>query len=298
VKKISFGNKEYVKASDIAKKFRYTQDYVGQLCRGDKIDARLVGRVWYINSESVTEYRKTKHTTQKQLASVSRSVAIKTTKSKVEPVVRPKTARNLPGTGLTRADNRSADLRASYSSDAVSIIPILHNKGAIPKTLTAQSAAEPVQSKPVIIKIRRQSKKPTHYVTEKTPEITLQSKLHVYESTAANEIPPPLETSKSATPSKVTVRAINHSALLKVQSATRQTQASEVVPTELEITEPVTRNHRRSKMLLLVAVGMAIVESVLPLRLKSCTGVSELGRQSGFSFEWSTLLEKVAQILE
>jgi len=296
VEKISFGNKEYVKASDIAKKFRYTQDYVGQLCRGDKVDARLVGRVWYINPESVTEYRKTKHSTQKQSASASHPVAIKTTKSRVEPVVRPKTARNLPGTGLTRADNGSATVRTSYSSDAASVIPVLHNKGTSPKTLPTQTASEPVKSKPVIIKIRRHSKKPTHYVIEKIPVITPQAKLLVVESTDADVIPP-LPITNVTTVGKATAREINHPAMVQVTAAVRQTQKPESMPVELEKIEPVNKSQRFSMMLLLVVVGIAIVGSVLVLGLQSYTEVSGAGRQSGISFEWTTLLQRVTEIL-
>ena len=83
-----------------------------------------------------------------------------------------------------------------------------------------------------------------------------------------------------------------------MQSATRQTQASEVVPTELEETEPVTKNQRRSKMFFMVVAGVTIAGCVLVLGLESYTQVSVEGRQSGVGFEWSTLLEKVAQILE
>lgn len=298
MEKISFGNKEYVKASDIAKKFRYTQDYVGQLCRGDKVDARLVGRVWYINPESVTEYRKTKHSTQKQSASASHPVAIKTTKSRVEPVVRPKTARNLPGTGLTRADNGSATVRTSYSSDAASVIPVLHNKGTSPKTLPTQTASEPVKSKPVIIKIRRHSKKPTHYVTEKTPETTLQSKLQVVESTDADVIPPLPKTADVATVRKEVVRVINHPAVIQVTAANRQTQELVSTPVELEETETVTKSQRHSKLLLFAVASITIAGCVLVLGLQSYTEVSEVSRQSGVTFEWATLLQKVTGILK
>jgi len=298
VEKISFGNKEYVKASDIAKKFRYTQDYVGQLCRGDKVDARLVGRVWYINPESVTEYRKTKHSTQKQSASASHPVAIKTTKSRVEPVVRPKTARNLPGTGLTRADNGSASVRTSYSSDAASVIPVLHSKGKSPKTLTTQTAPEPVKSKPVIIKIRRHSKKPTHYVTEKTLETALQSKLRITESTDADEIPPLSKITNSATASKVIARAINHPAVIQVTAANGQTQELESTPVELEETEPVTKSQRHSKLLFFAVASITIAGCVLVLGLQSYTEVSEVSRQSGVTFEWATLLQRVTGILK
>ena len=58
---VIFDGKEYVKASVVAERFSYTQDYLGQLCRGKKVDARLVGRAWYINLDSLTGHKKTRY---------------------------------------------------------------------------------------------------------------------------------------------------------------------------------------------------------------------------------------------
>ena len=38
--------------------FGYTQDYIGQLCRGEKIDARRIGRTWYVCEKSILEHKK------------------------------------------------------------------------------------------------------------------------------------------------------------------------------------------------------------------------------------------------
>lgn len=46
----------YTKASTLAKDFRYTTDYIGQLCRADKVDAQLVGRSWYASRESLEDH--------------------------------------------------------------------------------------------------------------------------------------------------------------------------------------------------------------------------------------------------
>ncbi len=37
---------------------RYANDYIGQLCRSRKIDGRMIGRVWYVNRESILAYQK------------------------------------------------------------------------------------------------------------------------------------------------------------------------------------------------------------------------------------------------
>jgi len=52
---------EFLKASEAAKQFGYTSDYVGQLCRGGKVAAQLVGRSWYVNIDSLTTHRKARY---------------------------------------------------------------------------------------------------------------------------------------------------------------------------------------------------------------------------------------------
>jgi hypothetical protein len=175
VQKISFGNREYVKASQAAKRFRYTQDYIGQLCRAKKVDARLVGRVWYVNLESITQYRKSKHATQKKAAKGTTAAKTKTTKSAVESVVRAKTARKLQEAFPKEAKQAVKHVSATYSRDKTSIIPVLGSRDVI----QGSEKATPKEKRSIIIKVRPNTKKSTTYVTEKLPEITLKSKLKV-----------------------------------------------------------------------------------------------------------------------
>lgn len=51
----------YVKSSLLAKKFRYTSDYLGQLCRSGKVDCQLVGRSWYINEDSLLAHKDSRY---------------------------------------------------------------------------------------------------------------------------------------------------------------------------------------------------------------------------------------------
>ena len=76
---------KYVKASSIARDLGYTSDYVGQLCRGGKVEAQLVGRSWYVKEDSIkshkaTRYRSTKKSTQKAIKNTPQN-ATQTTKS-------------------------------------------------------------------------------------------------------------------------------------------------------------------------------------------------------------------------
>lgn len=79
---VFLNGKEFVKASEAAKAHGYTNDYIGQLCRGGKIDAKLVGRTWYVNIDSLLEHRKgryrsnqkkTKEEVRKVLSEVERT---------------------------------------------------------------------------------------------------------------------------------------------------------------------------------------------------------------------------------
>lgn len=51
----------YEKASTLAKRFKYTTDYIGQLCRAKKVDAQLIGRSWYVNPESLESHKESRY---------------------------------------------------------------------------------------------------------------------------------------------------------------------------------------------------------------------------------------------
>ena len=51
---------QFVKAGRAAKDAGYTPDYVGQLCRGGKIESRFIGRTWYIRDGVLEEYKREK----------------------------------------------------------------------------------------------------------------------------------------------------------------------------------------------------------------------------------------------
>jgi hypothetical protein len=53
-----FGGEVYIKATDLARQYHYTADYLGQLARQGKVNARLAGRSWYMEEASLLEYRK------------------------------------------------------------------------------------------------------------------------------------------------------------------------------------------------------------------------------------------------
>jgi trimeric autotransporter adhesin len=52
-----FEGKKYISSGRAASDYGYTRDYIGQLIRGKKIDARMVGRSWYVCVDSIQSYQ-------------------------------------------------------------------------------------------------------------------------------------------------------------------------------------------------------------------------------------------------
>ncbi len=50
-------DKKYVSSKQAAKITGYAKDYVGQLCREGRVQARLVGRSWYVLESSIQDHR-------------------------------------------------------------------------------------------------------------------------------------------------------------------------------------------------------------------------------------------------
>ncbi len=54
---LQIDDKKYVSSKRAAELTGYAKDYVGQLCREGKIEARLVGRSWYILESAIQDHR-------------------------------------------------------------------------------------------------------------------------------------------------------------------------------------------------------------------------------------------------
>lgn len=52
-----FDGKKYISSSRAAKISGYVNDYIGQLCRDGKLEARMVGRSWYVGLESLIQHK-------------------------------------------------------------------------------------------------------------------------------------------------------------------------------------------------------------------------------------------------
>ncbi|OHB00207.1 MAG: hypothetical protein A3E94_01315 [Candidatus Zambryskibacteria bacterium RIFCSPHIGHO2_12_FULL_44_12b] len=64
-----FEDKKYISSKRAAQISGYANDYIGELCRANKIDSRMVGRSWYVSLDSILWY---KETLQNEPANVKR----------------------------------------------------------------------------------------------------------------------------------------------------------------------------------------------------------------------------------
>ncbi|MEN9920690.1 MAG: hypothetical protein RL538_583 [Candidatus Parcubacteria bacterium] len=177
---VIFDGKEYIKASVLAEKFRYTADYLGQLCRGKKVDARLVGRAWYINLESLNQHRDTRYKAplvQPKVSLEPRSVEAQTKKPSnhylsridVEPVLKNKTVKIFREKG-----GSLSEFSVKYERDEYSLIPKV-NKTAVSASLPivpADAESLKVPKGPREFRI-------TDFKAELPPEVYLSGKVRI-----------------------------------------------------------------------------------------------------------------------
>jgi hypothetical protein len=54
---IIFDNRIFISSKRASRNYGYTKDYIGQLARAGRIDARLVGRNWYVDERSLAAHK-------------------------------------------------------------------------------------------------------------------------------------------------------------------------------------------------------------------------------------------------
>lgn len=111
MERLSFGGETYVKASSAARELGYTADYIGQLCRNEKVTARLVGRTWYVEEKSLLEHKGSRY----------RANTIKT-KQAIRRIVSTQES----SAETSRRASGGSRVRVRYSSDETDLIPKPH----------------------------------------------------------------------------------------------------------------------------------------------------------------------------
>jgi hypothetical protein len=194
MKTVTVDGTMYTKAKDVADAFGYTSDYLGQLCRANKIDCQLVGRSWYVSIESVEQHKESKHplTTSTSTPSTFNSLELSTNKDiapviEVRPVLSKNVIRSTPA--IIKNQTTSAYRPARYFSDEQELLPRPARKISpliIPIPHTESSVAFPerdisdVKSKKISVDgtkaLPTKNQPLSLHLTVQSTEISLQNK--------------------------------------------------------------------------------------------------------------------------
>src|SRR3990167_8079449 len=108
--------KNYISARRAARIINYAQDYIGQLCRSNKLDCKMVGRSWFVTEESLLAHRTSAIDVKKdEIENVKITEVIeKETIEKPEKIVKEKETIETP--------------KLEYESERVVLLPPLEKK--------------------------------------------------------------------------------------------------------------------------------------------------------------------------
>lgn len=197
---VIFEGKEYTKASVLAARFRYTSDYLGQLCRGKKVDARLVGRAWYINLDSLNHHRdsryknvivKSKDKAYDVPIKIEESLASKIpsknylSRIDVEPILKKKTVAI-----FKNKNGNLTEFPVKYETDDYSLIPRVNKNSVSRNVVITQADAEK-------LKVHKEEAAHTMFKAEPLPEVYMKGKISVAGLEEATEALPEVITSSS-----------------------------------------------------------------------------------------------------
>lgn len=132
--------KEYKKLAVLADEFGYTTDYIGQLCRAGKVEARLVGRAWYVLPESLKLHKKNRYqeTSEKRIQEENEVIPEKNYEKRVDVEVQ----RTKKTTKIHRDFHGNYQpVNISYESDQDALIPTVKKPDPKPASVVPDVAA-------------------------------------------------------------------------------------------------------------------------------------------------------------
>ena len=165
----------YRKASVVSKEFKYTADYIGQLCRGKKVDAKLIGRTWYVSPKSLVEHREGRYVAEPRAAEIVRTVKAKERVS-VPPVILKSATKAMKYVRESSAYSKRIDWGpVRYENDEASLLPKINRGEQRLRVELSDADALKVQS----------TGKTIYLEPEELPEVALKGTLKI-ESIADN----------------------------------------------------------------------------------------------------------------
>lgn len=294
MQEVVFDGVHYIKAKELARELGYTADYLGQLCRSGKVDARLVGRSWFVSRASVLAHQEQRYEQQrfaaKSHSNTDISNEIRISRVDVQPVLSKHTRKNFYA--HTAAAGTSLYLRTQnphYEDDESPLVPQIDRanheikvdlsdaRAVAVTTDVAQSVSFRPESLPVVylggtLKINSVENDIEDEVAEsiKTPPLT-----QVKEGS----------TKKVITPTRLPVAVGATQPSHFSQKSVSSTSGS--VPTVQSITVPV----RPLEVIASRPVAISVVlASVAALVILGARVVLEIGDVAGAKLEWQSAL--------
>jgi len=184
MKNVTLEGIDFVKASEVAKQFGYTSDYIGQLCRSKKINARLVGRTWFVNIPSLEAHREGRYQNIRVAKSEELAAEAVTEKIEKSDVAKKTYLKRVESPHARTRNLRVSDSEGShdqvrslsYEQDEFSLIPSIGSKPKV--TLLKVGIADSEQ-----LKVKSQSKKSSHLRPQPLPDVALSGKLSIQDIT-------------------------------------------------------------------------------------------------------------------
>ena len=122
---------EYISSSRAAEITKYSNDYIGQLCRKGKVSARMIGRTWFVDKQSLLKHQEeadiSKHLNGKNLVlSGGISNAIKSAPAP--------SAKSTVSTAVSNPSAKLSELPAigTYAADDGPFMPVIDKQPAVP----------------------------------------------------------------------------------------------------------------------------------------------------------------------
>lgn len=164
---IEHKGKTYHKAILLAKKYKYTSDYIGQLCRTGKVEAELVGRAWFVSEESLLNHRSDRYSNlrpseimiKESISDGSISTPVKIERVSVYPNLSKKTHKQIAQKSIQDKFNWQKNANLNYQPDNAELDPLLtRNKiithDTINTTMISHNQSKKTEEESSVIKIK------------------------------------------------------------------------------------------------------------------------------------------------
>ena len=267
----------YVKASTLAKRHRYTTDYLGQLCRAGKVDAQLVGRAWYVNEKSLLTHKidRNKDTRSNEILSkISPEVVApdsEAVKVAIHSTLSKKTHRQFFSDELRPTVEHNWQNRAvSYVDDSATLVPQVTNKivttlvQSLPTEKTVAIPIDLVEPEKVVVKDVSHHNHREHLTFTELPEVTLEGTLSIADLDSAADYLESEPVTRNDLPKSAVVEASVVAKIARYQKPVRP-----IVSTKQQSLAPVLPVVPQAPTASVVAPIVAAQTSMLPRQLVS-----------------------------